>query len=152
MSSGGSSLGIDSYGVSMTTLEEIFLKLGEEEEAKKEEQELQVMNKGKKKTKKDPTTEVVAEVRMSGAGQLPQPSNGVDNIVTQDLATSPRPEDKDMTGYSFEAVATTKSKWQIFKALVYVSSSQNRASYGSACPPWRRCRFAPFAKSANPAP
>ena len=31
--------GIDSYGVSMTTLEEIFLKLGEEEEAKKLEEE-----------------------------------------------------------------------------------------------------------------
>ena len=31
--------GIDSYGVSMTTLEEIFLKLGEEEEAKKKLEE-----------------------------------------------------------------------------------------------------------------
>ena len=36
------SQGIDSYGVSMTTLEEIFLKLGEEEESKKEENELKV--------------------------------------------------------------------------------------------------------------
>ena len=36
------SQGIDSYGVSMTTLEEIFLKLGEEEESKKEELELKV--------------------------------------------------------------------------------------------------------------
>ena len=36
------SQGIDSYGVSMTTLEEIFLKLGEEEESKKEEMELAV--------------------------------------------------------------------------------------------------------------
>ena len=36
------SKGIDSYGVSMTTLEEIFLKLGEEEESKKEEMELAV--------------------------------------------------------------------------------------------------------------
>lgn len=33
-------LGISSYGVSMTTLEEIFLKLGEEEKAKKEVEEL----------------------------------------------------------------------------------------------------------------
>ena len=32
----------------MTTLEEIFLKLGEEEEAKKEEAELMAMNKGNK--------------------------------------------------------------------------------------------------------
>ena len=43
-------LGIDSYGVSMTTLEEIFLHLGEEEEAKKEEEELKgaAGKKGKK--------------------------------------------------------------------------------------------------------
>ena len=48
---GSSSLGIDSYGVSMTTLEEIFLKLGEEEEAKKEEAQLREMNKGNKELK-----------------------------------------------------------------------------------------------------
>ncbi len=39
-------LGIDSYGVSMTTLEEIFLKLGEEEE--NEEQRKKEKNKGNK--------------------------------------------------------------------------------------------------------
>ena len=36
----------------MTTLEEIFLKLGEEEEAKKEEEQLRLMNKGKDKVLK----------------------------------------------------------------------------------------------------
>ena len=45
-------LGIDSYGVSMTTLEEIFLQLGEEEEAKKEEKEFNAkQGEGKKKKK-----------------------------------------------------------------------------------------------------
>jgi hypothetical protein len=29
-------------------------------------------------------------------------------------------EDKDMSGFSFEAVQTKKSAWQMFKALVYV--------------------------------
>jgi hypothetical protein len=50
-SSGGGSegLGINSYGVSMTTLEEIFLRLGEEEEMKKEEEELQEIEKKDKK-------------------------------------------------------------------------------------------------------
>ena len=33
------SLGISSYGLSMTTLEEVFLQLGEEEEAKEMEKE-----------------------------------------------------------------------------------------------------------------
>ena len=41
-------LGISSYGVSMTTLEEIFLHLGEEEEAAKEVEALEVMQ-GKKR-------------------------------------------------------------------------------------------------------
>ena len=46
------SLGIDSYGVSMTTLEEIFLHLGEEEEARKEEEEMNGGGPGSKEGKK----------------------------------------------------------------------------------------------------
>jgi ATP-binding cassette subfamily A (ABC1) protein 5 len=42
-------LGISSYGVSMTTLEEIFLHLGEEEEAAKEIAALEQMQPGKKR-------------------------------------------------------------------------------------------------------
>ena len=82
--------GIDSYGVSMTTLEEIFLKLGQEEEAKKLEEE----NKNKS----------------NGAA-----ANGTSNSVAIDAAA------KDLGGFSFEAVETHKSSWQMFKALLFIN-------------------------------
>ena len=83
--------GIDSYGVSMTTLEEIFLKLGEEEEAKKLEEE----NKSKS----------------NGAAA----ANGTSNIIAI-IDTA-----KDLGGFSFEAVETRKSSWQMFKALLFIN-------------------------------
>jgi hypothetical protein len=43
-SSGNNKLGIDTFGVSMTTLEEIFLQLGEEEDALKDEQDAKKSN------------------------------------------------------------------------------------------------------------
>ena len=84
--------GIDSYGVSMTTLEEIFLKLGEEEEeAKKLEEE----NKSKS----------------NGAPAANGTSNSVAVIDTA----------KDLGGFSFESVETRKSSWQMFKALLFIN-------------------------------
>lgn len=82
--------GISSYGVSMTTLEEIFLKLGEEE-GEKEEGE-------------------------GGNGQKSQRGR-----VTAEEPGQAGAED-DMAGFSFEAVETNKSSWQMFKALSYVSA------------------------------
>ncbi len=86
-------VGIDSYGVSMTTLEEIFLKLGEEEEdAKKKEEE-----------------------------EAKAKANGHHTNGTVAVAANGNGHDKDMSGYSFEAVETKKSSWQMFKSLLFVS-------------------------------
>lgn len=95
------SLGISSYGVSMTTLEEIFLKLGEEEEAAKEMKEL---------------------ASMSGTDQNEESFANNLNEQNGPSRMSNNKTDKDMTGFSFEAVQTKKSSWQMFKALVYVST------------------------------
>ena len=99
-------IGIDSYGVSMTTLEEIFLKLGAEEEAKKLAEE----NRSK-------VGKVILYLAFTFTffNGMHLQKNGIDNgtftRVTVDAA-------KDLGGFSFEAVETRKSAWQIFKVRV----------------------------------
>eukprot|EP00095_Tigriopus_kingsejongensis_P007732 maker-scaffold200_size264178-snap-gene-0.9 protein:Tk07732 transcript:maker-scaffold200_size264178-snap-gene-0.9-mRNA-1 annotation:"atp-binding cassette sub-family a member 5" len=98
-------LGISSYGVSMTTLEEIFLKLGEEEEVKKEVAELKKMG---------------VETKVSNCMALDGNEGNVHlNDVAQPVRMSNNKNDKDMDGFSFEALATKKSKWQMFWALTW---------------------------------
>ncbi|XP_059079473.1 cholesterol transporter ABCA5-like isoform X1 [Tigriopus californicus] len=94
--------GISSYGVSMTTLEEIFLKLGEEEKAKKEVDELEMSGEATQ-----------AMISKQDVGKM----NG-SVAPTQHMANNQ--SNKEMGGFSFEAVPTEKSKWQMFWALAWV--------------------------------
>ncbi len=106
-------LGVDSYGVSMTTLEEIFLKLGEEEEEEDGGEE------HKKRRKKDDNNRTEEDAGLSNAGAALEESES--SFSESSSGGEGRKEDKDdLGGYSFEAVPTSKSDWQMYKALVYV--------------------------------
>merc|ERR1712106_336791 len=82
----------------MTTLEEVFLHLGEEEEA-------------------DDNDTANADTSIRDKAMTRQLSVGSENTLKVPENHS---KDKNASGYSFEAVETHKSSWQMFKALVYL--------------------------------
>lgn len=97
---GSGAMGISSYGVSMTTLEEVFLHIGEEEEIEDND-----------------TTNIISSFREKTTRQL---SLGAEDILDIPSTSNARPKDKNTSGYSFESIETHKSTWQMFKALLYL--------------------------------
>ncbi len=121
----------------MTTLEEIFLKLGEEEEAKKELEFQRQLQKKKKKKNKN------SDGRTDSQETIFRNGNGVNH----------NGEGKDMSGFAFESVNTNKSTWQMYKALTYVSKNRPGSTpYKlSAIPIWSS-RSAPYEGIGNRSP
>lgn len=86
-------LGIDSYGASMTTLEEVFLRLGEQEEEEKTEEP--------NGTRPD----------LNRLGSISSAAGGAKDETPASIKDS---------GYKFERITTQKSSWQTYKALVWI--------------------------------
>merc|ERR1719228_207734 len=118
----------------MTTLEEVFLHLGEEVEEENDETKKdsnQLTSVGDKIISRQFSIGSEAGENRPGPskGQTngPGPSNGQTNgsgpsngRTTGKGGAPELTKDKNTSGYSFEPVETRKSQWQMFKALVYL--------------------------------
>ncbi|KAK3894585.1 hypothetical protein Pcinc_001659 [Petrolisthes cinctipes] len=102
-------IGIEGYGISMTTLEEVFLTLSEENEENNVES---INNLGKQLLKGKPRSASSPEHRAPSSSPPSSPSA---NSTLNGATVS---EDIDTHGFSIEAVETKRDTWRIFKAMM----------------------------------
>ncbi|XP_023324416.1 ATP-binding cassette sub-family A member 9 [Eurytemora carolleeae] len=109
-------LGISSYGVSMTTLEEVFLHLGELEE---QGELLDPTDSQEELPSSENFRNSLRQLSIGSIGEENQNSISMKTSRTLNGLNTKSDEDAD-AGFSFESVPTKKSNWQTYKALVYV--------------------------------